>query len=581
MPLCDDILLAEKQIDAGAATLLPPANGAICAQFSELSNVDELPVAADLGLRLCQKLHAQGRSIEALPLARAIYDRSAAADSPILTQRAATANGLLSADTADFAGAIEFHGRALTFARQTGDVRLASGIWNNIGSSLLAGTGHFSAASDCFLHALNIIADAEGPVVGRYSALTNLAKCALNQRDIDGGLKYAELALAELRKGNCAVTTINEICLHQNFVRLLIVAGRLNDADKHSRLAMELAKADGSKRCAIAASTTQSALDLALGRADIAMTRLEQSLADSRSTRSALRETLSFVVRAQELAGQPEKALLRLNELSALIHAHNVRNALSHLSMPGLSIKIYAPSMQPQQIEARLRAQFSEPSMPENWATLSRLAAGNSLQADITGSHGLRVGALARLLALAYGCDPIEALEIGLAAQLHDIGLSAGHDNLIRPHSESTRESTHMDAHHCRAGWEILSDDSHGRIAMARDIALYHHSWWNGSGFPAGVAGNAIPIHARICAVADVYDSLLTDSPATNKYSLQDALVHLSRIAGTQLDPELVQVFTIAIRSEAYNEGVGIETDSGLTCFYQLIKALSTGRSLV
>ncbi len=581
MPLCDEILLAEKQIETGSEMLQPAPFGAICTQFSELHNVDELPVTAEIGLRLCQKLHAQGRSIDALPLARAIYDRSAETDLPILTQRAATANGLLSADTADFAGAIEFHGRALTYARQAGDVKLASGIWNNIGSTLLSGAGHFSAAADCFLHALNIIADAEEPVVGRCSALTNLAKCSLNQRNIDDGLKYADLALAELNKGNPAVTIINKICLHQNFVRLYILADRRKDAEKHAGIAVDLAKVDGGKRCAIAALTTQSALDLALGRADIAMTRLEQALVDSRSTRSALQETLSFVVRAQELAGQPEKALIRLNELSALIHEHNVRNALMHLSMPGLSINAYAPSIQPQQIEARLRAQFSEPSMPANWSTLSRLAAGNSLQADISGSHGLRVGALTRLLALAHGCAPLEALEIGLAAQLHDIGLSAGHDNLIRPHSEATREPSHLDAHHCRAGSEILSDDSHRRIAIARDITLYHHSWWNGAGYPAGVAGKAIPIHARMCAVADVYDSLLTESPATNRYSLQNALAHLHHIAGTQLDPELVQVFTIAIRSEAYNEGVGIETDTGLACFYQLIEAISKGRSLV
>ena len=373
----------------------------------------------------------------------------------------------------------------------------------------------------------------------------------------------------------------SQICLHQNFVRLLIVAGRHAEAEQHANQAMDLAIADGGKRCAIVASTTRAAVDLARGNTDIALTRLEQSLADSRTTRSALRETLSFVVRAQYLAGQPEKAMLRLKELAALIHGQNVRNALLHLSMPFWTSIAGNTSVTSLHIEARLRSHFSEPQPPENWSTLSRLAIGNSLQADATGSHGLRVGALTRLLALAYGYDPIEAMEVGLAAQLHDIGLAAGHDNLIRPHAESTRESSHMDAHHCRAGWEILSDDSHPRIAMARDIAQYHHSWWNGAGYPAGVAGKAIPIHARMCAIADVYDSLLTNLPTETGYSLQDALFHLTRIAGTHLDPDLVQVFTIAIRSEAYNEGVGIETNNGLACFYQLINALAEGRSLV
>ena len=168
-----------------------------------------------------------------------------------------------------------------------------------------------------------------------------------------------------------------------------------------------------------------------------------------------------------------------------------------------------------------------------------------------------------------------------LAAQLHDIGLAAGHDNLFKPHSPASRGPSHVDAEHCEAGWRMLCDDSHSRLVLARDIAKYHHAWWNGHGYPGGVAGLAIPIHARMCAIADMYDSLLTVAPDGRNNSLNDALIQLERAAGSQLDPELTRRFAQAIKNESSNEGVSYLADDGLTCFHQLIAALSGGRNFI
>ncbi|XVO21840.1 MAG: HD domain-containing protein [Betaproteobacteria bacterium] len=86
-----------------------------------------------------------------------------------------------------------------------------------------------------------------------------------------------------------------------------------------------------------------------------------------------------------------------------------------------------------------LRPQLDAPNAPEHWNVLARLAIGHSLQIDGTGAHGLRVAVLAELLAIEIGFSVIEAIEIGLAAQLHDIGQAYGHENLFQRHDLNSR----------------------------------------------------------------------------------------------------------------------------------------------
>jgi putative two-component system response regulator len=271
-----------------------------------------------------------------------------------------------------------------------------------------------------------------------------------------------------------------------------------------------------------------------------------------------------------------------LRELSELIHDRGRRAAMEHLSIANWRSEGHLQNITAfNKTEARLVTRIHRPDVPPTWQALSRIAVGNALQVDSSSEHGLRVGALTRLLAQAYGCAPIDALEMGAAAQLHDIGLAAGHENLMAPHSASRTASSHIDAAHCEAGWQILCENPHPRLLIARDIAKYHHAWWNGKGYPKGVAGLAIPVHARMCAVADLYDSLVEKAAVDRSRSMNDAFIDLEPAAGSQLDPQLVRCFIKAVRNEADNEGVSFVADDGLTCFHQLIAALSNGRNFI
>ena len=84
-----------------------------------------------------------------------------------------------------------------------------------------------------------------------------------------------------------------------------------------------------------------------------------------------------------------------------------------------------------------------------------------------------------------------------------------------------------------------------------------------------------------MCAVADVYDSLVENASFDRNRSMNDAFLQLEQAAGSQLDPQLVRCFIRAVSNEADNEGVSFEADDGLTCFHQLIAALSSGRNFI
>jgi putative two-component system response regulator len=275
--------------------------------------------------------------------------------------------------------------------------------------------------------------------------------------------------------------------------------------------------------------------------------------------------------------------LIRLRELSEILHRRNIGNAKNQREL-----SVWRPNNETDLpgfdgfVTNILRPQLDAPSAPEHWNVLARLAIGNSVQIDGTGAHGMRVAALAELLAIEIGFPTLDAIEIGLAAQLHDIGQAYGHESLLKLHDASGDVTRPEIRDHCETGWTVLADDQHPRIMMARECAKYHHSWWNGAGYPAGVAGLGIPLHARICAVADAFDSLLCDHAQDNKaYSMHHALDETTAMSGTRLEPKLVEAFSKALRREVRNEGFEFAASNGLQQLHNFIESYSQSRNYI
>ena len=581
MEICEELSIVESDVIGHRKMAASLDTFALSERLLAIESGDALASAVPIALRVCRQLHSQGRSFEALPIAQAMHERAVSLGATNLAHPTANVCGMLASDTADYAAAIDYHGQALLITDDAKDQVASSRIWNNIGGAMCS-VGQYDSAMRCFQNSLEKIEALSSPQFSRFSAFTNLAQCEFHLRDVESGLFFAGHALEELAKssGSETVDSYSQILLHRNMVRLFIDDGRVAEAEIHTRQAVSLAQLDGGLRGSIAAATTLAILDIATGKFDVALTRLDRSLADSRSVWPAFRDTLACAIRAEEAVGSPERALVRLQELTALIHDRGRYSAMQHIAIANWRELRDAPNASGlKDTKARLQAKLSPPAAPATWQTLNRLALGSAFQVDASSVHGLRVGALTRLLAQAHGFAPIDAMEVGLAAQLHDIGLAAGHENLLAPHAELGSDTSHVDAEHCDAGWQILSADSNPRLLLARDIAKYHHAWWNGRGYPNGVGGFAIPLHARMVAVADVFDSLLENASMGRERSIDDALIQLEHFAGSRLDPQLVKCFIAAVRDEGINEGVSFVAEDGLSCFHQLIATLSGARN--
>ena len=140
------------------------------------------------------------------------------------------------------------------------------------------------------------------------------------------------------------------------------------------------------------------------------------------------------------------------------------------------------------------------------------------------------------------------------AAPLHDVGKIMISDMILNKPGRLTPEEFAVMQTHSELGGDIMKDvlgDSTNRdlIRMSSDIAHYHHEKWDGSGYPDGLAGDEIPLCARIMAVADVFDALISKRVYKDAMSIEEAYRILQEDAGTHFDPELIQVF-VAIRGE-------------------------------
>lgn len=175
--------------------------------------------------------------------------------------------------------------------------------------------------------------------------------------------------------------------------------------------------------------------------------------------------------------------------------------------------------------------------------TLQRLALAAEYRDDTTYEHTERVAHTASLLAAKLGQTQAEVDLLRLAAPLHDIGKLAVPDALLlKPGKLSPSESEQIKAH-AAAGAEILADSHSDVLRLAEEIARTHHEWWDGSGYPNGLKGNAIPVSGRLVALADVFDALTHARPYKPAWKLERAIDEIARLAGSQFDPRIVAAF--------------------------------------
>jgi cyclic di-GMP phosphodiesterase len=162
-------------------------------------------------------------------------------------------------------------------------------------------------------------------------------------------------------------------------------------------------------------------------------------------------------------------------------------------------------------------------------------------------THSRRVQHFASRFAQALDLPKAEVAAIELGALFHDIGKIALHGKVIQKASSLAHREFEEIKQHPAYGALLLN---HARVPRKVALVVYHHhERWNGGGYPSGLRGEAVPLGARLVAIADAFEAMTSHRPYQTKRTYEQALVELHRCAGTQFDPALVQFFSSSLET--------------------------------
>ncbi|RZU47852.1 putative two-component system response regulator [Fluviicoccus keumensis] len=202
---------------------------------------------------------------------------------------------------------------------------------------------------------------------------------------------------------------------------------------------------------------------------------------------------------------------------------------------------------------------------------IRRLARAAEYRDTETGNHIVRISHYARLLGRTLGMSPESVDTLFHAAPLHDVGKIGVPDSIMLKHGPLDPAEQEILNQHTTFGADIIGEQQDELLRAARLIALSHHEHWDGSGYPHGLKGVAIPLMARIVALADAFDDLTSDRPFHKSIPVAEAVRRIDQQAGSHFDPGLMEAFHKALPQlkqirEEFADGYGLVViDSDLT----------------
>lgn len=175
--------------------------------------------------------------------------------------------------------------------------------------------------------------------------------------------------------------------------------------------------------------------------------------------------------------------------------------------------------------------------------TIQRLAIAAEFRDNSTAQHIQRMSHYCELLAKKYGLSPERCDLIRTASPMHDIGKIGTPDHVLLKPGKFTQEEFGVIAQHAEIGYRILSGSDAELLKVAAVIAYTHHERFDGTGYPRGLKGEAIPLEGRIASIADAFDALTTQRVYKPAFDLSHAIELMLKHRGEHFDPELLDVF--------------------------------------
>ena len=174
---------------------------------------------------------------------------------------------------------------------------------------------------------------------------------------------------------------------------------------------------------------------------------------------------------------------------------------------------------------------------------IQRLGRAAEFKDNETGMHVIRMSHASRIIALELGLPEAEAETLLHAAPMHDIGKIGIPDRVLQKPGKLDAEEWAIMRRHPEIGHGIIGGHRSALLKMAAEVALTHHEKWDGSGYPRGLRGEAIPQTGRIVAVADVFDALTSVRPYKPAWPVEAAVGELIKCSGAHFEPRVVDAF--------------------------------------
>lgn len=244
-------------------------------------------------------------------------------------------------------------------------------------------------------------------------------------------------------------------------------------------------------------------------------------------------EPTTALTEVAELRAELERARARVDTLEAELARHEDEAAVR-----SEQLERYAADLRDTFKRERTRAHELKRSYR---ATVRALANAVEARDAYTGKHAERVASYGLEIARAVGMPLADNPEIEFGFLLHDIGKVAVPDSILfKPEPLDGPERDVMERH-AEIGWEILREITF--LGEAKLVVRHHHERWDGAGYPDGLAGEQIPLAARVFSAADTFDALTTDRPYRPGMEVSRARAIIEEGSGTQFDPEVVAAF--------------------------------------
>jgi putative two-component system response regulator len=194
---------------------------------------------------------------------------------------------------------------------------------------------------------------------------------------------------------------------------------------------------------------------------------------------------------------------------------------------------------------------------------IRRLARAMELhESSAVGNRVMRLGEYAKLMARAANAKPALCETMAIVAPLHDVGKLGVPAEILRKSEKLSAPDWERVKRHPQIGADIIGDSSDPLLRLARDIALTHHEHWDGSGYPQGLKGEAIPWAGRVMAIVDAFESMTTTQYYRKPLNVPEAATQIGGGAGTRYDPKLIEAFKAALPAmtkvrETYADALG------------------------